>query len=63
MIKFKVLKWISLLLLIIFFISCVIIREGEVGVKCILGKYVDKIYMEGLCFYNFFFISIIKIFI
>ncbi len=33
-------------------VSCVTVRQGEVGVKRTFGKYSDKTYTEGLKFFN-----------
>lgn len=53
---------ISLLLLAVLSLgSCVVIREGEVGVKRTLGKYRDQPYTEGLKMYNPFVTRVIKV--
>ena len=44
-----------------FLVSCVTIREGEVGVKRKVGKYSDVAYTQGLKVYNPFITRIIKI--
>lgn len=53
---------ISLFLLAVLSLgSCVVIREGEVGVKRTLGKYRDQPYTEGLKMYNPFVTRVIKV--
>lgn len=53
---------ISLFLLAIVSLgSCVVIREGEVGVKRTLGKYREQPYTEGLKMYNPFVTRVIKV--
>jgi prohibitin 1 len=44
-----------------FLSSCMVIREGEVGVKRNLGTYKDKPYTNGLRVYNPFITSIVKV--
>lgn len=44
-----------------FLTSCVTVRQGEIGVKRTLGTYSDKIYEDGLRFYNPFVSKIEKI--
>ena len=41
--------------------SCVVVRQGEVGVKRTLGKYKDKPYTEGLRVFNPFVSTVIKV--
>lgn len=41
--------------------SCVVVRQGEVGVKRTLGKYSDKSYTEGLKVFNPFTSRVIKV--
>lgn len=53
---------ISLFLLAVLSLgACVVIREGEVGVKRTLGKYRDQPYTEGLKMYNPFVTRVIKV--
>ncbi|MEZ5038639.1 MAG: prohibitin family protein [Saprospiraceae bacterium] len=62
MIQSKVFKT-SLFLMgcIVLLSSCATIREGEVGVKRVLGKYDDQTYTQGLRFYNPLTAKIVKI--
>ena len=48
----KVFKSMFILLIAFSFVSCVTIREGEVGVKQRLGEFADKPYTTGLKVYN-----------
>lgn len=49
------------LLAVISMSSCVVIREGEVGVKRTLGKYRQQPFTEGLKMYNPFVSRVIKV--
>lgn len=57
----KITSFLMLLTGFLFITSCTVVRQGEVGVKRKLGKYVDKPYTEGLKFYNPFTQKIIKV--
>ncbi|MFT5168716.1 MAG: prohibitin 1 [Saprospiraceae bacterium] len=57
----NVLKSLLFLLVILSMVSCVTVREGEVGVKRKLGKYQNNAYTHGLKAYNPFISKIIKI--
>lgn len=46
---------------IFFASSCMVVREGEVGVKRTFGKYSDKIYTSGLKGFNPFSSTIVKV--
>jgi prohibitin 1 len=45
----------------LFFTSCAVIREGEVGVKRRFGKYDDSPYTQGLKIFNPFSTTIVKV--
>lgn len=47
--------------IMLFFTSCAIIREGEVGVKRRFGKYDDRPYTQGLKVFNPFSTTIVKV--
>lgn len=46
---------------LILFTSCMVVREGEVGVKRTLGTYKEKPFMTGLRWFNPFTTSILKV--
>ena len=49
-----------MLILTIFFTNCNVIRPGRVGVKQRLGKLDNKVYKEGIVFFNPFVVKVIK---
>ena len=49
-----------ILILTIFFTNCNVIRPGRVGVKQRLGKLDNKVYKEGIVFFNPFVVKVIK---
>lgn len=57
--KFKAL--LGTIILSACFLSCVTVRQGEVGVRRTLGKYSNQIYTDGLKAFNPFTTKIIKI--
>lgn len=54
-------KNILVILACIFFTSCTVVRQGEVGVKRTIGRIQEKQLMSGARFYNPFLTTIIKL--
>lgn len=57
----QVFKFVFIVSILFSFVSCAVIKEGEVGVKRTFGKYSDRPYTEGLKVYNPVFSRVIKI--
>lgn len=57
----SIVKGLLMITAVLFFTSCAVIREGEVGVKRRFGKYDDRPYTQGLKVFNPFTTTIVKV--
>lgn len=59
--QFRFVKWGGVLLSLLLFSQCAVIRQGEVGVKRNLGRYSDVAFTEGVKVFNPFTTTLVKI--
>ena len=59
--KYKLRSTTLILMSIMLFSQCTVIKQGEFGVKRTFGKYSDKVYTSGLKTFNPITSSIVKV--